>query len=185
MPEDRSDEFLDKHLPGDAPAIRALRTGIFKYWHRHAAGRVHCVLVTGETGTGKYQMAKLMVQHAEWSRQGGGIVPSREALARATANLTLVLLTAVPDAQAETRLVHRLLTDEDIELVRKDLLSGMPEEIRDGERSLQFPELIRSLDDGQCVITSSHIRDGGGPGLGRTFVLNVRPRVCVHGGEAE
>ena len=49
MPEeDRSDEFLDKHLPGNTPAVKALRTGIYKFnlWHRHAgqlaayAGRV-------------------------------------------------------------------------------------------------------------------------------------------------
>jgi uncharacterized protein len=106
------------------------------------------------------------------------------SLILATQRPTTSAISAKVRSQAETRIIHRLLTDDDIELVRKDMLSAMPEEIRDGERALGFSELIRSLDDGQCVLTSSNIKNGGS-GLGRTFILNVRPRVCVHGGEAE
>jgi hypothetical protein len=106
------------------------------------------------------------------------------SLILATQRPTTTAISAKVRSQAETRIIHRLLTDDDIDLVRKDMLSSMPEEIRDGDRVLAFQELIRALDDGQCVVTSSNIRSNGSA-VGRTFVLNVRPRVCVHGGEAE
>jgi DNA helicase HerA-like ATPase len=106
------------------------------------------------------------------------------SLILATQRPTTSAISAKVRSQAETRIIHRLLTDDDIELVRRDMLSAMPQEIRDGDRPLAFTDLIRSLDDGQCVVTSSYIKNGNS-GLGRTFILNVRPRVCVHGGEAE
>jgi len=106
------------------------------------------------------------------------------SLILATQRPTTSAISAKVRSQAETRIIHRLLTDDDIELVRKDMLSSMPDEIREGDHALNFSELIRSLDDGQCVVTSSTIRNSG-VSLGRTFILNVRPRVCVHGGEAD
>jgi DNA-binding NtrC family response regulator len=101
--EPNTDDFLDKHLPGDSKAVTDLRRGIFRHnlWHRQASGRVHCTLITGETGTGKYRLSKLLVQHAAWSRQGGGDIPAPEALSQAAANLARVLLTAIPDTLAE------------------------------------------------------------------------------------
>jgi len=109
MPEQRatdSDDFLTTHLAGDTPDAISLRSGVFQQnlWHRLATGRLHCTLLTGETGTGKFRLAKLMVQHDEWSRQGGGDVPTPEALSQATANLARVLLTAVPDNLGEAAL---------------------------------------------------------------------------------
>src|SRR5262249_16094737 len=106
------------------------------------------------------------------------------SLILATQRPTTSAISAKVRSQAETRIIHRLLTDDDIELVRKDMLSAMPHEVRDGARVLNFSELIRTLDDGQCVVSSSNIKNGGSA-LGRTFLLNVRPRVCVHGGEAD
>jgi DNA-binding NtrC family response regulator len=108
MPDNRddTDDFLNQHLPGDTPGAKALRAGVFRQnkWHRLAAGKLHCSLLTGDTGTGKYRLAKLLVQHDEWSRQGGGEFQSPKVLAAATANLTRVLLTAIPDNLAEAAL---------------------------------------------------------------------------------
>lgn len=61
-------------------------------------------MLTGETGTGKYRLAKLMVQHDAWSRQGGGDVPPAEYLNQQSVKLSRVLLTAVPDTLAESAL---------------------------------------------------------------------------------
>ncbi len=108
MPDDRddTDDFLKRHLPGDTLGAKKLRRSVFRQnkWHRLASGKVRCSLLTGETGTGKHRMARLMVQHDAWSQQGGGHVPTPEALARATANLSRVLLTAIPDNLAEAAL---------------------------------------------------------------------------------
>jgi DNA-binding NtrC family response regulator len=105
MAGSKTDDFLDMHFPGNSPAVQALRAGLFDLnrWQRLAPGRIHCALITGETGVGKYRLAKLLVQHTEWTRQPGE-VPTPEALAAATANLVRVLLTAVPDTLAESEL---------------------------------------------------------------------------------
>jgi uncharacterized protein len=107
------------------------------------------------------------------------------SLILATQRPTTTAISAKVRSQADTYFIHRLLTEDDIGLVQKNLLSVMPSEIRDGDRPLAFSELIRSLHEGQCLVTSSNIRAGNHQGAGRTFLLNVRPRVCVHGGEVE
>jgi DNA-binding NtrC family response regulator len=101
----KTDEFLDRHYPGHSRAVQALKSNLFDLnrWQRLAPGKVHCVLITGETGVGKYRLAKLLVQHTEWTRQPGYVL-SPEALGAATANLVRVLLTAVPDTLAESEL---------------------------------------------------------------------------------
>lgn len=103
----------------------------------------------------------------------------------ATQRPTTAAISAKVRSQVDTYFIHRLLTDDDICLVQKNLLSAMPEEVRDGNRVLPFAEAIRSLDDGQCLVTSSNVRIGSERGSGRGFFANVRPRVCVHGGEVE
>src|SRR5580658_6313223 len=92
-----SDEFLDASLPGTLPSLAVLRNKIhdLNLWHRQATGHIRCVLITGETGTGKYELAKTIVQHDQWNRAGGDAPPVAAAV-RATAPLTRVLLTALP-----------------------------------------------------------------------------------------
>src|SRR5262245_54570912 len=95
---DRStDDFLDRHLPGKTPDTIQLRHGIFQQnkWHRLATGRLHCTLLTGESGTGKLRLARTIVQHDDWTRKTEK-VPTPEALAAAAVNLSRVLLTALP-----------------------------------------------------------------------------------------
>jgi hypothetical protein len=109
--------------------------------------------------------------------------------------LSLILATQRPTtgaispkvrSQVDTCFVHRLLTQDDIDNTYKNLLSAYPREVRAGDRSLQYPDLVRSLEVGQAIVTSSTMTNGGGnPIPSRLVVVNVRPRVTVHGGEVD
>ena len=109
--------------------------------------------------------------------------------------LSLILATQRPTtgaispkvrSQVDTCFVHRLLTQDDIENTYKNLLSAYPREVRVGDRSLQYADLVRSLEIGQAVVTSSAMTsENGQPTPSRLVVLNVRPRVTVHGGEVD
>jgi hypothetical protein len=108
--------------------------------------------------------------------------------------LSLILATQRPTtgaisskvrSQVDTCFIHRLLTQDDIDITFRNLLSAYPKEVRVGDRSLQYPDLVRSLDIGQTVVTSSTMSNGGPVTAGRLIVVNVRPRVTVHGGEVD
>lgn len=103
-----TDEFLDNFLPGTSPAMRQLRAKIicFNRWHRLAAGRIRCVLVTGKSGVGKERLVKLAIQHSSWESQArdGYDVRSVEAWANAAVSFAPVLCTAVVDQLAEAEL---------------------------------------------------------------------------------
>ena len=75
------------------------------------------------------------------------------------------------------------MTQEDIDTTWKDMQSAWPEAVRLRDRDLEYASLIRSLDVGQAVVCSSHIRLERDSGAARSFIMNVRPRVRVHGGE--
>jgi DNA helicase HerA-like ATPase len=106
--------------------------------------------------------------------------------------LSLLLATQRPMAsaisakvrsQVDLHLIHRLLTQDDIDVCRSNLLGVLPREIRDGTRDLDFSQLVRSLDRGQAVVSASHaVADEP---VSRIFLTQVRPRVTVHGGEVE
>ena len=106
--------------------------------------------------------------------------------------LSMVLATQRPSvgaisakvrAQVDTTIVHQLMTQADIETTRQDMQSVWPSSVKLRDRALDYPTLIRSLDVGQAVVCSSHIRFDRESTLGRSFIMNVRPRVRVHGGE--
>jgi hypothetical protein len=86
-------------------------------------------------------------------------------------------------AQVDTMIIHRLMTQEDIDLTYRDLQAPWPKEVKIRERSLDYADAIRSLDVGQAVVSSSRIQLEREGAPGRTFIMNVRPRVRVHGGE--
>jgi hypothetical protein len=105
--------------------------------------------------------------------------------------LSLVLATQRPTAsalspkvrsQVDTCLIHRLLTQEDIDVARKNLLAAEPSEVKRSMKVLDLNEVFRRLQTGQAVVTSSHIETGAEDNI-RTFLMSVRPRVAVHGGE--
>lgn len=77
-------------------------------------------------------------------------------------------------AQVDTMLVHRLTVQQDIDYIRKNLKSALPEEVRYSGRNLNFEETIRLLDVGQCFVSNTE--------LDRGFYMDVRPRISVHGG---
>lgn len=104
--------------------------------------------------------------------------------------LSLILATQRPMAsaisskvrsQVDLYLIHRLLTQEDIDISHANLLAVYPEEIMDGSRELDFSQLVRSLDRGQLIVSASNAR--AAEQINRIIVAQVRPRITVHGGE--
>lgn len=95
--------------------------------------------------------------------------------------LSFVVTTQQPKAlhqsilsQVETFIVHKLVTMADIRFVLENVKSPMPDRIRHEQRELSMAELILSLSVGQAVVS-----DTDAP---RCFLMEVRPRVSVHGG---
>jgi hypothetical protein len=106
--------------------------------------------------------------------------------------LSLIMATQRPTAsaisnrvrsQVDLQLIHRLLTQEDIDVARSNLLGVYPSEVRLGNRDLDFPQLMRSLDRGEVVVSASHAE--GHERIPRILIARVRPRITVHGGEVE
>lgn len=77
-------------------------------------------------------------------------------------------------AQVDTLVVHKLTVQGDIEYIRRNLKSALPEELKYGNSTFSFDVLLRSLDIGQVIISNTE--------ADRTFIMDVRPRVSVHGG---
>jgi len=77
-------------------------------------------------------------------------------------------------AQVDTMLIHRLTVQQDIDYVKRNLKSALPDEIRYSGRNLSFDESIRLLDVGQVFVSNTE--------LDRGFYMDVRPRISVHGG---
>lgn len=77
-------------------------------------------------------------------------------------------------AQVDTLIVHKLTVQGDIDYIRRNMKSALPEEVKYGNSILSFDNLLRSLDVGQAIVSNTE--------ADRTFIMNVRPRVSVHGG---
>ena len=77
-------------------------------------------------------------------------------------------------AQVDTLLVHKLTVQGDIDYIRRNIKSNLPEEVKYGNSILGFDQLIRSLDVGQVLVSNTE--------TDRAFIMNVRPRISVHGG---
>ncbi len=106
--------------------------------------------------------------------------------------LSLVMATQRPMAsaisskirsQVDLYLIHRLLTQEDIDIARANLLAVYPRDVRDGAAELDFSLLVRSLERGQVVVSASHAR--AQDRVNRILIARVRPRITVHGGEVQ
>lgn len=81
-------------------------------------------------------------------------------------------------SQIDTFIVHRLSVKEDIDAVCGLLQNAVPDKVRLHGRVLDLPGLIRSLDVGQAVFSSSV------SSASRLVVGTIRPRMVAHGGEA-
>jgi len=77
-------------------------------------------------------------------------------------------------AQVDTLIVHKLTVQGDIDYIRKNIKSNLPEEVKYANASLNFDQLIRSLDVGQALVSNTETE--------RAFIMDVRPRISVHGG---
>ena len=85
--------------------------------------------------------------------------------------------TAIDDrllAQVDTIVAHKLTVQNDIDYVRKNLKSNLPQEVIHSSRSLDFNEVMRSLDVGQALVSNTETE--------RAFIVDIRPRISVHGG---
>jgi DNA polymerase III delta prime subunit len=56
-------------------------------------------------------------------------------------------------AQVDTLLVHKLTVQGDIDYIRKNIKSNLPEEVKYGNATLDFDQIIRSLDVGQALVS--------------------------------
>ena len=95
--------------------------------------------------------------------------------------LSFVVTTQQPRAldqsimsQVETFVIHKLVAQNDIEYVLSNIKCPFPDEIKQDLRILSPRELLRDVERGQVVVS-----DTNSP---RAFVMEVRPRVGVHGG---
>jgi len=77
-------------------------------------------------------------------------------------------------SQADTIICHKLTVQGDIEYVKKNLKSALPNGISYGNSVLSLDDLLRTLDIGQSIISNTEAE--------RTFIMDIRPRVSVHGG---
>lgn len=95
--------------------------------------------------------------------------------------LSFVLTTQQPSAidqrilsQVDTLVVHKLTVQGDVEYIKRNLKAAQPDETKYANRILTFDNLLRSLDVGQAVVSNTD--------MDRTFIMDIRPRVSVHGG---
>ncbi|MBI4639044.1 MAG: ATP-binding protein [Candidatus Tectomicrobia bacterium] len=95
--------------------------------------------------------------------------------------LSFVVTTQQPRAldpnvlsQVETFIVHKLVSQSDIDYILDNLKSALPSEIKDNNVNILIRELIRDIVVGQALVS-----DTNSP---RCFVMEVRPRVSAHGG---
>ena len=104
------------------------------------------------------------------------------SLLLATQRPTTSAISAKVRSQADIYIIHRLLTQDDINIVKQNLLAVYPEDISLSGRTLDFTSLLRNLGKGQAVVSASSARDGD-LRFDRIAIVNVRPRITVHGGE--
>lgn len=77
-------------------------------------------------------------------------------------------------AQVDTLIAHKLTVQGDIDYVKRNMKSNMPDEVKFANVVLSIDEIMRGLDIGQALISNSE--------TDRAFLLDIRPRVSVHGG---
>jgi hypothetical protein len=77
-------------------------------------------------------------------------------------------------AQVDTLIAHKLTVQGDIDYVKRNMKSSMPDEVKYANAVLSLDEILRGLDIGQALVSNTETE--------RAFILDIRPRVSVHGG---
>jgi energy-coupling factor transporter ATP-binding protein EcfA2 len=95
--------------------------------------------------------------------------------------LSFVVTTQQPKAldpnvlsQVETLIVHKLVSQPDIDYILDNLKSPLPTAIKDDNANMTIKELVRDIGIGQAVVSDTN--------TARCFVMEVRPRISAHGG---
>jgi len=95
--------------------------------------------------------------------------------------LSFVVTTQQPRAldinvlsQVETFIIHKLVSQADIDFVLNNIKCPFPLEIKDHDNTLSPRELIRDISVGQAVVSDTN--------TSRCFIMEIRPRISVHGG---
>jgi DNA helicase HerA-like ATPase len=78
-------------------------------------------------------------------------------------------------AQVDTIIGHKLTIAADVRRFEDNLKSRNPDLVQLGGRSLEFAEWLRTLGQGQAIVSNTEEE--------RTFAIDVRPRICIHGGQ--
>ncbi len=78
-------------------------------------------------------------------------------------------------AQVDTIVGHKLTIAADVRRFDDNLKSRLPDTVQVAGRDLNFGDWLRSLDPGQAIVSNTE--------ESRAFALDVRPRVCPHGGQ--
>lgn len=81
-------------------------------------------------------------------------------------------------SQIDTFIIHRLSVADDIAEVCRLLQNARPDKIRLNGREIELPDMVRSLDVGQALISSASAD------VPRIVTVSLRPRMVAHGGEA-
>ncbi len=106
------------------------------------------------------------------------------SLIMATQRPTAAAISSKVRSQVDLWVIHRLLTQEDIDIASRNLLAAYPHEVLEGTRELDFSQLVRALDRGQALVSASHAFVGSEK-VGRIVICRIRPRITVHGGEVD
>ena len=77
-------------------------------------------------------------------------------------------------AQVDTLIAHKLTVQSDIDYVKRNMKSNMPDEVKYANVALDLDGILRGLDIGQALVSNTE--------TDRAFLLDIRPRVSVHGG---
>jgi hypothetical protein len=105
--------------------------------------------------------------------------------------LSMILATQRPETSAISAKVrdlvslfflHNLGSQKNIDTARGNLLAPEPTKVEFGDQEFSFFDLLRHLKTGYAILSAKSMKADGR--VQRSFVLNVRPRIRVHGGSA-
>lgn len=78
-------------------------------------------------------------------------------------------------AQVDTIIGHKLTIAADVRRFEDNLKSRQPDSVQLAGRTLDFGDWLRGLGQGQAVVSNTEEE--------RNFVIDIRPRICPHGGQ--
>ncbi len=96
------DPFLHRFLPGRSAGMRKQRSLVHHVNLDENRELIRFILLTGESGSGKYRVAQAIAGHARWKK--GGVREPDEPLSVYAKRLDELLLTALPESTAEREL---------------------------------------------------------------------------------